>query len=285
MLSSFLTLMLHFGDEVQIVQFDIDIYIRILYNCFIKYVGVVFMARRARKTAENGLYHIYFKGNGNEKIFRCRDDCDKLLFFAGKLGERMEILAYGFNNADGHLFIKTFELSAVMKKLMTDYAMWFNKKYTRSGTLFGSRYKSEPIESRFAPGLARYIIQHGKFNSSAEFKSGAISSEILSHFNSVLEFSEFLKSPEEDTYGANSPYNTAAINYEAAAAFGGKSFLALSNDERVSAVLRLSGFGLSKSAIARLAGVSRGTVVRCLKVEQDNKTAEINRRNAEVVLL
>lgn len=243
------------------------------------------MARRAREIGESGLYHIYFRAVGNEKIFKSREDCDKLLFFIERLKDRMELLAYGLNWQDGHLFVKTFELSSVMKKLMTDYAMWFNRKYKRSGVLFGSRYKSEPIEVSFAPGLARYIIQHGEYNSAADFEGGAVSSVILSQFGPASEFLEFLKKPEPYTYGADAPLNTAAVNREAEAAFGGKSFLALSNDERVSAVRRLSGFGLKKSAIARLAGVSRGTVVRCLKIEEDKNRAEMNRRREEVVLL
>ena len=243
------------------------------------------MARRARKIGESGLYHIYFKAVGNEKIFKCNEDCDKFLYFIEELNGRLELLTYGFNREDGHLFIKTFELSYVMKKLMTDYAMWFNRKYKRSGVLFGSRYKSEPIENSFAPGLARYIVQHGEYNSTAKFEGGAIDSVILSKFDSVSDFLKFLKKPEPYKYGADAPLNTAVINREAEAAFGGKTFLALSNDDRVSAVRRLSNFGLKKSAIARLAGVSRGTVVRCLKIEEDKNRAEINRRREEVVLL
>ena len=37
------------------------------------------MARRAREIGESGLYHIYFRAVGNEKIFKSREDCDKFL--------------------------------------------------------------------------------------------------------------------------------------------------------------------------------------------------------------
>ena len=61
--------------------------------------------------------------------------------------------------------------------------------------------------------------------------------------------------------------------------------MSLSNIERADAVNKLLSYGLTKSAISRLTGVSRETIARCLKAEQDEMRAEINRRNAEVVLL
>jgi hypothetical protein len=50
------------------------------------------------------------------------------------------------------------DISAIMKKLLTRYAMWFNKKYTRSGALFAGRYKSECVNSDpYMVTLIRYI--------------------------------------------------------------------------------------------------------------------------------
>ena len=246
------------------------------------------MARRTRKIGESGLYHIYFKGNGNEEVFRCKDDFEKFLLFTKKYEDKMTIIAYGFDSRFGHLFVKTFSLSDVMKKLMTDYAMWFNRKYKRSGTLFGSRYKSEPIKDEFAPGVSRYIIRRGKYNSAAEYKGEGKFADpryLLSKFDSRDDLFEFLDKPEPYTYGADSPLNTAEINEKVNEALGGKPFLSLSNIERADAVNKLLSYGLTKSAISRLTGVSRETIARCLKAEQDEMRAEINRRNAEVVLL
>lgn len=48
-----------------------------------------------------------------------------------------------------------------MKRLLTKYAMYFNRKYRRSGALIASRYKSVPIEADdYLIPLQRYIHQN-----------------------------------------------------------------------------------------------------------------------------
>jgi REP element-mobilizing transposase RayT len=53
------------------------------------------------------------------------------------------------------------DISLIMKRLLTQYAMYFNRKYQRSGALIASRYKSVPVEvdEYFIP-LQRYIHQN-----------------------------------------------------------------------------------------------------------------------------
>ena len=48
-----------------------------------------------------------------------------------------------------------------MKRLLTKYAMYFNRRYGRSGALIASRYKSVPVEidEYFIP-LIRYMHQN-----------------------------------------------------------------------------------------------------------------------------
>jgi len=38
------------------------------------------------------------------------------------------------------------DISLIMKRLLTRYAGWFNKKYSRSGALIANRYKSQSVE-------------------------------------------------------------------------------------------------------------------------------------------
>ena len=63
-----------------------------------------------------------------------------------------------------HLFLRENELGdikTIMHKLLTRYVMWYNKKYQRSGSLIGNRYKSEPIEDEtYYLTLMRYIHQN-----------------------------------------------------------------------------------------------------------------------------
>lgn len=246
------------------------------------------MARRARELSGNGMYHIYFSGNGRDKIFNGYDDCEKFLEITAELKDTAVIFAYGFNNGDGHLFLKTDELSSFMKKLMTKYAMWFNRKYKRRGALFCGRYKSAPVYVKYAAGLSRYIAGKCRYNFLADCKAGKAYADlelVLSFFDSEEIFLEYMKQPELYTYGADVAMNSAEVYDEFEKAVGGKKFLSLDNKERAAAVVRLTEFGLTKSEIARLAGVSRGTVFRCVKIEEEFKRAEINRRNEEVILL
>jgi len=60
-----------------------------------------------------------------------------------------DIYAYCLMKNHVHLFIKekhVGDIIKVMSKILTQNAGWFNRKYLRSGILFGDRYKSEAIE-------------------------------------------------------------------------------------------------------------------------------------------
>jgi REP element-mobilizing transposase RayT len=75
-----------------------------------------------------------------------------------------ELHAYCLMSSHVHLLFREKQLgdiSLIMKRLLTKYAMYFNRKYQRSGALIASRYKSVPVEvdEYFIP-LQRYIHQN-----------------------------------------------------------------------------------------------------------------------------
>lgn len=75
-----------------------------------------------------------------------------------------ELHAYCLMSNHVHLLIKEAQvgdISLIMKRLLTKYAMYFNKKYERNGALIASRYKSVPVEvdEYFIP-LIGYIHQN-----------------------------------------------------------------------------------------------------------------------------
>jgi putative transposase len=48
-----------------------------------------------------------------------------------------------------------------MKRVLTRYAGWFNRKYSRSGALIANRYKSQPVEKdENLLSLIQYIHQN-----------------------------------------------------------------------------------------------------------------------------
>src|SRR3989344_1158813 len=73
----------------------------------------------------------------------------------------VHILDFCLNVTHYHFYLlPTSEnsMSLFMKKLNGGFAKYFNLKYNRKGTLFGSRYKSIPIETDFQlDAIGRYI--------------------------------------------------------------------------------------------------------------------------------
>ena len=124
------------------------------------------MSRPPRVLSSTGLYHVIFRGINHLNIFEEAEDYKKMLeiFFKLKEKENIEIYAYCLMTNHVHIFLKEKEIGdikKVMHKLLTTYVVWFNRKYQRSGSLIGNRYKSEPIEDeKYYFALVRYIHQN-----------------------------------------------------------------------------------------------------------------------------
>ena len=124
------------------------------------------MSRLARRISETGMYHIMFQGVGKQNIFEEKSDFKKLKEILTRVKDEtgFELYAYCFMTNHVHLFIKEAnygEISVIMKKILSHYATWFNRKYKRAGALFNNRYKSEPVEDeRYFYGLCAYIHQN-----------------------------------------------------------------------------------------------------------------------------
>ena len=75
-----------------------------------------------------------------------------------------EVHAYCLMSNHVHLLLREIQqgnISLIMKRLLTKYAMYFNRKYKRSGALIASRYKSAPVEiDEYFIQLERYIHQN-----------------------------------------------------------------------------------------------------------------------------
>ena len=121
------------------------------------------MSRQRRRFSQSGMYHIIFRGINRQNIFEEERDYTKLIEIIKRVKMEMnfDIYAYCFMSNHVHLFLKEKELgdiSKIMAKILSSYAMCYNAKYQRSGVLFSNRYKSEPIEDeRYCFNLIRYI--------------------------------------------------------------------------------------------------------------------------------
>jgi len=124
------------------------------------------MSRAPRVLSQTGLYHVMFRGINKMNIFEDDEDFKKMHNIIKELkeAEKFAVYAYCFMTNHVHLFIKEPELGSIktiMHKMLTRYVVWFNRKYKRSGSLVGNRYKSEAIEDEeYYFALVRYINQN-----------------------------------------------------------------------------------------------------------------------------
>ena len=124
------------------------------------------MSRVSRKISETGIYHIVFRGINKQDIFEEPSDYEKLLEIIRNIKKdiNFEIYVYCLMSNHVHLMLKESkagEISLIMKRLLTSYVMWYNKKYGRTGSLIAGRYKSMPIEiDEYFLCVVRYIHQN-----------------------------------------------------------------------------------------------------------------------------
>lgn len=104
------------------------------------------MPRQARLDMPGALlHHIMIRGINKTDIF-ADDDRTKFLERMGKNVQdaKCSVYAWVFMNNHVHILFKSGEkgISSVMRKLLTWYAQYFNRKHNRTGHLFENRYKS-----------------------------------------------------------------------------------------------------------------------------------------------
>ena len=124
------------------------------------------MGRQARQFSETGLYHIVFRGVNHCHLFEEDADYEKFLTILKTVKNefQFDLYAYCLMSNHVHLLIKEINIGdivGIMKKILTHYAGWFNRKYKRSGSLIANRYKSECVKNdEYLFSLVRYIHQN-----------------------------------------------------------------------------------------------------------------------------
>ena len=120
------------------------------------------MPRLARLDAPGVLHHVIIRGIERRKIFLDGKDRDNLLDRLSTILPESKMSCYGWalmsNHA--HFLFRTGDvgLSTVMRRLLTGYAVSFNRRHKRHGQLFQNRYKSIICqEDAYLKELVRYI--------------------------------------------------------------------------------------------------------------------------------
>jgi len=120
------------------------------------------MPRRSRIDAAGALHDVMVRGIERGTLFR--DDTDRNNFLE-RLGEILldtKTLCYAWALIPNHfhLLLRTgpVPISTIMRRLLTGYALWFNRTHCRHGHLFQNRFKSILCqEDIYLLELVRYI--------------------------------------------------------------------------------------------------------------------------------
>ena len=108
------------------------------------------------------LHHIMVRGINKLAIFE--DDQDRARFLE-RLGQKVteahaSVYAWTLMDTHAHILFKSGQagISVVMRKLLTWYAQYYNRRHHRTGHLFENRYKSILCdEESYLIALVRYI--------------------------------------------------------------------------------------------------------------------------------
>jgi putative transposase len=120
------------------------------------------MPRGPRLDIPGALHHDMVRGIDRQDIFLMDADRNDLLSRLGKevLGSHLMIYGWALMSNHFHLLLRSGSerLSATMRRLLTGYAVRFNRRHRRWGHLFQNRYKSILVdEDSYLLELVRYI--------------------------------------------------------------------------------------------------------------------------------
>ena len=120
------------------------------------------MPRLARLDAPGVLHHLMIRGIERRKIFRNDKDRQDFLDRLSTLMPKTETSCYAWaflpNHAHFLFRTGTIPLCTLMRRLLTGYAVSFNRRHKRHGQLFQNRYKSIVCQEEvYLRELVRYI--------------------------------------------------------------------------------------------------------------------------------
>ena len=120
------------------------------------------MPRQSRIDAPGALHHIISRGIDRQKLFESKADYEDFLTRLGLILKETQTgcLAWALIPNHFHLLLKTANtpISTVMRRLLTGYAISFNRRHRRHGHLFQNRYKSILCQKdAYLLELVRYI--------------------------------------------------------------------------------------------------------------------------------
>ena len=123
------------------------------------------MPRKARQLSSSNIYHAILRGINKQTVME--DDGDRHYFMTVlrtcKELSGFRIHAFCIMSNHVHLLIEPGDepLDMIFRRIGIRYAMWYNRKYQRTGHLFQDRFRSENVDNDlYYMTVLRYILQN-----------------------------------------------------------------------------------------------------------------------------
>ena len=263
---------------------------------------VIIMPRIARKKSISNIYHVMIRGNNRQAIFE--EDDDRLCFMKildyCKEISGFKLYAFVLMSNHIHMLIEPADepLNTVLTRIETRYAMWFNKKYERTGYLFQNRFRSEAVDTDpYYMTVLRYILQNpvkagmeshpGSYRWSSyrayEKGKGAVTDiqYALDLFGSKETLMEYLTQSNDDSIMDEDNYGCRLRDEQAKEMMcritqcaTASAFLQLDRPLRKEYAVKMYQSGLTMGQISRLTGMPKTTVFKAVKALNDTAADE-----------
>lgn len=249
------------------------------------------MARKER-ISELGYYHVISRGVEKRNIFLEPSDYDKFLsLLKDAFKEYKTILhSYCLMTNHYHLLIEITEknISDVMKRLNSNYSIYFNKKYERTGHLWQGRFHSyflyddthfwnvakyierNPIKAKIVSNIDKY-----EYQSFCQRKKSDYVSEVLAgskiYEMSLTDYEEFISTDLDNEILEKIYFSPKIIKKNGEKIILLKrleSFFELDNNSnRNSNVIKAYEYGYKKTQIANCLNLSPKTIDNIIKAK------------------
>ena len=239
------------------------------------------------------------RGINRQDIFE--DDEDRLRFMTilcrCKELSDFKLHAFVLMSNHVHLLIETAgeSLDMVFRRIGTRYAVWYNRKYQRAGHLFQDRFRSENVETeQYYRTVLRYILQNPmkaglekcpgsyRWSSYLAYEKGRSlltdTQYALEIFGSREKLLEYLTESNDDSVMDEAEHDwrlrddsAKEIIRRITGCLTITDFQGFDLAEQKEFARKLYMEGLSIRQIARMTGMSKSTVARVVKTEENEQ--------------
>lgn len=122
------------------------------------------LPRTPRIKSHTAIYHIMARSISEVRLFRSNDDKNKFLSYLKKYKDMFSFYVYSFCLMDNHVHLLIDSNGADVSKFMHNinqcYAQYYNRKYNRTGHVFGDRFKSKIADTDLSVMLISAYIHN-----------------------------------------------------------------------------------------------------------------------------